>query len=79
MVANRTGKLEVELTQEFLAEMLGTRRSTVTLTAGTLQRSGLIEYRRGRIQLMDRDKLEHVACECLGVTEQLLKNLYKLR
>ena len=76
MVADRAGRPEMELTQEFLAEMLGTRRSTVSLTAGALQQSGLILYRRGRMQILDREKLETVACECLGVTEQLLKDLY---
>ena len=77
MVTDRAGRPEVEMTQEFLAEMLGTRRSTVTLTAGALQRSGLIQYQRGRIQILDREKLENVACECLGVTEQMLKHLYQ--
>ena len=76
MVADRAGRLEIELTQEFLAEMLGTRRSTVTLSAGTLQRSGLIQYQRGRIQILDREKLESVACECFGVTQRLLKKVY---
>ena len=47
MVSDRLGKSDLYLTQEFLAQMLGTRRSTVTVTAGALQRSGLIEYRRG--------------------------------
>lgn len=77
MVADRTESLELDLTQEFLAEMLGSRRSTVTLTAGTLQRSELIQYQRGRLRILDRQKLEQVACECLGVTQRLLHNLYK--
>lgn len=76
MVADRTGDLDFDITQEFLAEMLGARRSTVTLTAGALQRSGLIKYHRGRIQILDREGLEHVACECLGVTQRLLRRMY---
>lgn len=77
MVAERTGQLEMDRTQEFLAEMLGARRSTVTLTAGTLQRAGLIHYQRGKIEILDREGLTEVACECLPVTQRLLRQLYK--
>jgi CRP-like cAMP-binding protein len=52
------------LTQEYLAEMLGVCRSTVTLAAGVLQRAGLIRYRRGAIRVLDRPGLEAAACEC---------------
>lgn len=76
MVADRTGRPDMELTQEFLAEMLGSRRSTVTLTAGALQRSGVIHYQRGRIEIVDREGLTQVACECLPMTQRLLKQLY---
>jgi CRP-like cAMP-binding protein len=53
-----------ELTHEFLSFMLGARRSTVTLAAGVLQGADLIEYRRGKINILDRQKLEDAACEC---------------
>jgi CRP-like cAMP-binding protein len=53
-----------ELTQEYLSEHLGVRRSTVTVVAGTLQRAGLIRYRRGAITVLDRPGLEATACEC---------------
>jgi CRP-like cAMP-binding protein len=53
-----------ELTQEYLAEMLGVRRSTVTIIAGSLQQAGLIHYRRGAIMVLDRPGLEATACEC---------------
>ncbi|MGH9919744.1 MAG: Crp/Fnr family transcriptional regulator, partial [Nitrososphaerales archaeon] len=76
MVSDRIGASEMHLTQEFLAEMIGARRSTVTITAGTLQRSGIIEYRRGTIRIVDREQLEDAACECYAVTQRLLKNLY---
>lgn len=57
---------ELPLTQEFLSVMLGVRRPGVTVAAQTLQDSGLIKYRRGRITITDRDGLERVACECYG-------------
>lgn len=77
MVQDRIGGNEIPLTQEFIANMLGTRRSTVTLIAGALQRSGLIEYRRGNVKVLDRQGLESTACECYEVTRRLLLNLYK--
>jgi CRP-like cAMP-binding protein len=52
------------LTQEFLSQMLGVRRTTVSLAAHALQKAGLIRYRRGKIELLDRDGLEAVSCEC---------------
>ena len=55
------------LTQDLLSQMLGVQRTTVTQAAGELQRAGLIDYRRGRLQLLDRRGLERVACECYGV------------
>jgi CRP-like cAMP-binding protein len=56
-----------ELTQEYLAELLGVRRSTVTVVAGGLQREGLIHYRRGAVTVLDRRGLEMTACECYQV------------
>lgn len=76
MVTDRIGSEEIGLTQQFLGEMLGTRRSTVTLSAGVLQQSGLIQYHRGKLRILDRDKLQMVACECLGVAQGLLRSLY---
>lgn len=57
---------EFELTQEFLAQMLGERRATVIQVAGSLQKRGLIQYTRGRIQVTDREGLEAAACRCYG-------------
>jgi CRP-like cAMP-binding protein len=58
------GSEEIPLTQEFLAEMLGVRRTTVTIWASMLQKAGFINYRRGRIRLIDLEGLRGRACEC---------------
>lgn len=57
-------KDELPLTQEFIANMLGTRRSGVTVAAGMLQQAGIIRYSRGRIMILDQQALEDTACEC---------------
>jgi CRP-like cAMP-binding protein len=67
---DRIGSDTVPLTQEFLSEMLGVRRTTVTLVARTLQGSGLIKYRRGLIHIEDSERLKQIACECYGVINQ---------
>jgi CRP-like cAMP-binding protein len=61
---DRVNSNDIPLTHEFLAQMLGTRRSSVTLAAGSLQRRGLIRYSRGRVTIIDQEGLEQVACEC---------------
>lgn len=54
----------LKLTQEFLAQMLGVRRTSVTLVAGTLQQAGLIRQRRGGIDIVNAEAMENAACEC---------------
>ena len=54
----------IELTQEFLAQMLGVRRTSVTLAARHLQGANLIKYRRGHIQILDLEGLQDTSCEC---------------
>jgi CRP-like cAMP-binding protein len=54
----------IQLTQEFLAAMLGVTRPSVTVAARTLQQAGLIRYSRGQITVVDRDGLEEASCEC---------------
>ena len=65
--ADRMESDSLNLTQEFLAQMLGAQRSTVTVAAGNMQRDGLIGYSRGKIQILDRKKLEASTCECYGI------------
>jgi CRP-like cAMP-binding protein len=65
--ADRTGSHQLPLTQEFLAEMLGVRRTTVTLLAQELQKNGVLRYSRGKITILDRSALEARACECYRV------------
>jgi CRP-like cAMP-binding protein len=65
----------VALTQEFLADMLGVQRTTVTAVARTLQEKGVIRYRRGVVDIMDRAGLEALACECYGVIHRTYERL----
>lgn len=63
------------LTQEFLSQMLGVTRPSVTITARTLQQAGLIRYRRGEITMLDRAGLEEAACECYQATRETYERL----
>ncbi|HEX8664763.1 MAG TPA: helix-turn-helix domain-containing protein, partial [Beijerinckiaceae bacterium] len=66
---------ELKLTQEFIAQMLGTRRSGVSEAAILLQAAGLIRYSRGHITILDREGLEEFACECYGVVRAEFERL----
>lgn len=76
MVRDRVVSETYFLTQEFLANMLGARRTTVTAAAGTLQRKGLIKYSRGRIHIVESEGLENAACECYKTVRNLYFNFY---
>jgi CRP-like cAMP-binding protein len=75
--ADRMESETLHLTQEFLGQMLGVQRSTVTVAAGDLQRKGMIGYSRGRIHITDRVKLREVACECYGIVQAQYARLLK--
>ena len=61
---DRSGVAELSLTQDLIAVMLGVRRSTVSIAAGSLQKAGIIRYQHGKITVVDRVGLEDAACEC---------------
>ena len=73
--ADRTETDSLQITQEFLAQMLGSRRSTVTVAAGELQRKGLIDYSRGKVRIVDRAGLELISCECYKVVRDTYQEL----
>ena len=70
MTHDRAGGDEFLLTQEFLAQMLGVRRPSVSVVAGILQQAGLIQYHRGRMTVLKREGLEEGACECYAVVKK---------
>ena len=69
-VQDRTGRDELRVTQDFISEMLGVRRSYITRITTKLQHQGAIEKKRGAIVVADRRKLEHQACECYAHLQQ---------
>jgi CRP-like cAMP-binding protein len=77
MTADRVGAERFPLTQEFLAQMLGVRRATVSITAGLLHNAGLISYTRGVITVDDRAGLEDAACDCYGIVRDEFQELAK--
>ncbi|HEY5258696.1 MAG TPA: Crp/Fnr family transcriptional regulator [Candidatus Baltobacteraceae bacterium] len=75
MTHDRVDSSEVPLTHEFLAMMLGTQRSGVTIAAATLQNAGFISYGRGIITILDRAGLEGASCECYEVAREQFSGL----
>jgi len=73
MSQDRIGTDKLPLTQEFLSQMLGIRRASVTVAAGILQKAGFISYTRGSVTVLNRKKLEEAACDCYGIVQQQLK------
>lgn len=70
MSADRIASNSVPLTQELLAQMLGTRRSSVTVAAGILQKAGLIAYTRGDVRITDKTGLKEASCECYAIMQR---------
>ena len=70
VICERSGNQHVRLTHEFLAHFLGVQRTSIGSIAGALQREGIIEYSRGRIEVLDIDRLKANACECYQLISQ---------
>jgi CRP-like cAMP-binding protein len=79
MTHDRMQADEFLLTQEFLAMMLGVQRTGVSSVAGTLQREGMIRYRRGNVTILDRAGLERKSCECYGISAREFDRLLTRR
>jgi len=73
MSADRVESSSIRLTHDLLAQMLGTRRSSVTEEVGILQRAGIIAHTRGEVKIIDRRKLEQAACECYAIMQRQIK------
>lgn len=74
MTQDRVNESKFLLTQEFLSHMLGTRRASVTVAAGTLQKRGLITYKRGQVIIENRAGLEKASCECYRMIIQQMQS-----
>jgi CRP-like cAMP-binding protein len=70
MTHDRVGSDRFPLTHEFMAQMLGVRRATVTIALGMLQKAGLIRYSRGTVDIQDREGLENASCECYAIIKK---------
>jgi CRP-like cAMP-binding protein len=70
MTQDRVDSGMLQITHDFVATMMGTDRSTVSLAAVVLQKKGIIDYVRGAVKIVNRRKLEKSACECYGVIQQ---------
>jgi CRP-like cAMP-binding protein len=70
MTQDRVDSGVLPITHDFIATMMGTDRSTVSLAAAALQKKGIIEYVRGAVKVVNRRKLQNSACECYGVIQQ---------
>jgi CRP-like cAMP-binding protein len=79
MVGDRLDRATFELTHDFVSQMLGVRRASVTEALGALEKRGVIETGRGRIKIVDRAGLEGRACECYGVVRNAVERLIDRR
>jgi CRP-like cAMP-binding protein len=73
---DRCGSDAVPITQNFLSEMLGVQRTSVTPVARALQTAGLIKYRRGRIDILDRSGIEKRSCECYDIARRISEDVF---
>jgi CRP-like cAMP-binding protein len=76
---DRVERSEILMTQEYIANMLGGRRESITVAAGRLQEAGLIHYSRGHISVVNRGGLEELVCECYRTVEDEIERLVGVR
>lgn len=76
MCADRVDSNSLSLTHELLSQMLGTRRSSVTVAAGLFQKAGLITHSRGDVKIIDRARLKEAACQCYDIMVQQVREWY---
>jgi len=76
VMCERSGNRHLTLTQEFLAHMLGVQRTSVGMIATSLQASGVIRYSRGRVEIIDYDRLVASACECFQIVKKEYEDLF---
>ena len=76
MCQDRVASESLPITHEFLAQMLGTGRPSVSLAAGILQKAGFIENLRGTVKILNRKQLESAACECYKIIQQFNRTLF---
>jgi Mn-dependent DtxR family transcriptional regulator len=69
-MCDRSGRRHVKLTQEFLAHFLGVQRTSIGAIANGLQKEGIIDYSRGKIEILDLERLKQNACECYHLIER---------
>ena len=74
MCSDRVSSNDLPLTQEILGQMLGTRRSSVTVAAGILQKAGIIANSRGDVKIVDLKKLQETTCECYGIMRRQISD-----
>jgi CRP-like cAMP-binding protein len=77
MTRDRVGGPEFLLTHDFLAHMLGLRREGVTQAARALKRRGVIDYRRGRLRIVNEGKLESSSCTCYGAVQSVFRRVQR--
>jgi CRP-like cAMP-binding protein len=77
MIHNRVDGNQFLLTQDIISTMLGAQRTGVTEAAGSLQKKRIISYSRGRITILDRQKLEETSCECYWIVRDEYERLYE--
>jgi CRP-like cAMP-binding protein len=73
---DRTHSSDLKFTHQYLAEMIASQRTTITVIARDLQERGFIRYSRGVVHIIDRDGLEKAACDCYAITKALYASLY---